>query len=95
MTSKFDYDLHKSYVQKGNNTIKGQAFLRQQGGGVVTCAGSEVLLVPDTPYFREMITILKSGKRPAGEMDPVGKSIIRRSRGDAQGNFIFNEVPDG
>ena len=96
MQTKFDYEMHKPYMQKGNNTIKGQGFLRQQGGGVVTCAGSEVLLLPATPFFRESINILRTGKKPISEkLDPASKTMIKRSQGDAQGNFTFNEVPDG
>jgi len=89
MQTKFDYEMHKPYVQKGNNTIKGQGFLRQQGGGVVTCAGRDVLLFPATPYFREFITIVNSRKKLITDpVDPAYRDIMKRSQGDAQGNFI-------
>ena len=45
-------------LKKGNNTIKGEAFLRQAGGRVVTCAGYEVSLTPVTAYATERIMAL-------------------------------------
>jgi hypothetical protein len=41
MKTKFDYAQHEPYMQPGNNGIKGQGFMRQLGGGVVTCAGTQ------------------------------------------------------
>jgi hypothetical protein len=95
MNIKFDADTHNPYMQKGKNTIKGQGFLRQQGGGVVTCAGEDVNLLPATPYFRELLIIYKSGKKPMGDIDPSFKTIRRQTKADAQGNFTFTDLPDG
>jgi hypothetical protein len=44
--------------QEGNNTITGEAFLRQNGGGVVTCAGYDVRLVPNTPYASKRMYVI-------------------------------------
>ncbi len=41
--------------KQGNNTIKGQAFLRTIGGYIRTCAGYDVLLVPFSSYAKERI----------------------------------------
>ena len=51
-----------AFAEGGTGRIKGQAFLRQDGGAVVTCSGSEVLLMPDTPSTREIVHLLKEGK---------------------------------
>lgn len=42
ITTPFDREAHAPYYLSGTGSIHGQAFLRQQGGGVVTCAGSPI-----------------------------------------------------
>jgi len=97
MQTKFDYSEHQPYLQPGENGIRGQGFLRQQGGGVVTCAGSEVYLFPATSFFREMMMHLRAGKAPQieGYIDPTFKPVIKQSQCDAQGNFSFAKLPNG
>jgi hypothetical protein len=95
MQTKFDTEEHKPYTETGNNTIKGQAFLRQRGGGIVTCAGSDVMLVPATSFFREAINLFRAGKKPLSNIDPTYSNMIKRSQGDAQGNFSFRNLPNG
>ena len=97
MQTKFDYSEHKPYMEPGENGIKGQGFLRQKGGGVVTCAASEVIMVPATSFFREMMTHFRAGKNPQieGTIDPAFKPIIKQTQCDAQGNFFFANVPNG
>jgi hypothetical protein len=96
--TKFDYSEHEPYAKPGENGISGQAFLRQQGDSVVTCAGSRVLLLPATSYFREMFwhMIVAGGEpKPPETAYPCLKGMIRRTECDAQGNFSFSEIPDG
>ena len=88
--------------QPGDNSIEGQAFLRQSGGGVVTCAGRDVRLIPQTPYARERIrniygTILgpARGRQEVDTADPRYWEMSRQTTCDAQGNFRFTNVPDG
>jgi hypothetical protein len=97
MQTQFDYDQHKPYTLAGNNGIKGQGFLRQQGGGIITCAGSPVYLMPATPFFREIIGHFRAGKNPqlGAQLDPAYKPMIKQSQCDAQGNFSFAQLPDG
>ncbi len=97
MHTKLDYSEHEPYAQSGENGISGRAFLREQGESVVTCAGSRVLLLPGTSYFREMIGHMVAGSEPEPPETayPSLKSMIRRTQCDAQGNFSFLEVPDG
>ena len=92
-------------VGKGSGRISGQAFLRQNGGGVITCAGNGVNLTPVTPYATERITAFygndTSGYRipmfapqlPKGE--PGYNESFRTATCDAQGNFSFTELPAG
>jgi hypothetical protein len=98
MQTAFDAEEHRPYAQTGANTIKGQGFLRQQGGGVVTCAGSTVLLMPATSFFREFINHYRSGRNPelgGVGVDPGLRAMIKQSQCDAQGNFAFSSLPDG
>jgi hypothetical protein len=98
MQTKFDYSEHEPYAKPGENGISGQAFVRQQEDSVVTCAGSRVLLVPATSYFREMfwhMIIAGSEPEPPETPYPSLKSMIRKTQCDAQGNFSFSEIPDG
>lgn len=78
----------------GPATITGQAFLRQRGGGVVTCGGMPVLIVPATAYFREMFEINHRGESPIGGQAAVGEFGIKTTC-DAQGNFTFDRIQKG
>jgi hypothetical protein len=89
---------HVAYMTPGTIKVNGQAFLRQQGGGTVTCAGSRAVLFPATGYFRDSTDILARGgipdisnNRPGADM----KALIRETRCDAQGNFEFEKVAAG
>jgi hypothetical protein len=96
MQTTFNYEEHRAYSQTGTSTIRGQGFLRQKGGGTVTCAGNEVILVPATSFFREFIRLLRTGKIPATEnVDSSYKAIFKQSQCDAQGNFLFDNLPSG
>lgn len=73
------------------NTVTGQAFLTQKGGGVVTCAGQAVLMYPDTEYFEDIYDDVPSlDALPSEEA-----AFYKTSQCDAQGNFEFHKVPAG
>jgi hypothetical protein len=44
-----DMEAATAMLASGTSTIKGSALIRQRGGGVVTCAGNEIFLIPATP----------------------------------------------
>lgn len=90
----YDSAEHASYLKAGNGTIKGQGFLRQRGGGVVTCAGSPVLLFPATSYFREAVQIARTGRAIAPESH-VPEQLKKQTKCDAQGNFEFTNIAAG
>ena len=98
MQTRFDYSEHEQYARSGANSIYGKASLAKQGGGVVTCAGSRVLLMPATSYFREMFSymiVAGSEPNPPEKAYPSLRGMIRRAECDAQGNFSFSEIPNG
>lgn len=94
VSTPYDPAAHAHYAAAGSGSIKGQGFLRQQGGGVVTCAGSQVMLFPATPYFREAIGILRSG-RGVLPLTYAAQQLRKLATCDAQGNFQFGSVASG
>lgn len=80
----------KEEYQLGSNTVTGQAFLRQKGGGVVTCAGSPVLMYPDSQYFADIVDY-----DAISMLDKKAQPLFMGSTCDAQGNFEFHNVPAG
>ena len=86
----------------GTNELRGQAFLRQRDGDVVTCASNEVWLIPVTTYASERIrNIYGTTSAPAvwinrgDDADPRYWQDQRDTLCDAQGNFAFESVADG
>lgn len=86
----------------GANEVRGQAFLRQRGGDVVTCASETVWLIPVTTYASERIhNIYGTTSAPARSINQVDDADPRYLQDqqntvcDAQGNFSFESVADG
>jgi hypothetical protein len=101
----FDVAAAKAQLVDGTNTIRGSGFMRQKGGGVVTCAGQPVYLVPATSYATERVRLLygstekgvNSGSRNYrfNPDPPEYRSLTKTSRCDSQGSFVFERVADG
>lgn len=88
-----DYEYNK-YRIAGTGSVSGQAFLRQQGGGVVYGAGSEVILLPRTAYTGEIVNreVLRSTKL----MPPIDTRLpILKTQADGQGNYSFINLTYG
>lgn len=107
-TVPFDPQEVAFIQQRGPASIEGQAFMRQQGGGVVTCAGEEVALIPAGRYATQRITGIygnnQSGFAPLytlGRTDDTTAdarayaAAARLTACDAQGNFRFDGVANG
>lgn len=95
MRTAFSAQEHAAWNGSGDSSIEGQAFLRQRGGGVVTCAGQRVLLFPDTPYFQEVVSIASGGGKPATPPGPDAVAVTRNTMCDAEGRFRFSALPAG
>lgn len=105
--NSFDEDAARKMLEPGKNKITGSALIRQNGGGVVTCAGREVMLLPATKYTIERMFHLY-GLSERG-YNPVfgGRKIIfkpdypqylrttKRTICDAQGSFAFSDLSNG
>ncbi len=85
------------YLADGSSTISGQAFLTQQGGGVVKAAGREVTLDPATSTGTEWW--VRAGKLWVHRFVlPTSQNFIKARRkvtADADGRFIFENLPAG
>jgi hypothetical protein len=105
ISAPFDIAAAERMLQEGPNTVKGNGFMRQQGGGVVTCAGQTVNLVPATAYATERVRALydsteRGVNRGARNYTfvpdhPDYFKYVLSTRCDAQGNFVFERVADG
>ena len=108
MQSIFYADEVAFIHERGTNTIKGNAFLRQQGGDVVSCAGSEVLLIPKGSYSTERMKKLfgtASAKgfkeKPTVRFRRELKAVdgywhaLKRTTCDIDGKFEFRNVAAG
>jgi hypothetical protein len=101
----FDQEEAFRLVKEGANTIKGNASMRQPGGGVVTCAGQAVHLIPATAYAKQRMLALYSsterGVTPARRSykfvpdPPEYYALVRTTKCDSKGNFVFRRVSDG
>jgi hypothetical protein len=92
---------------QGRNGLAGKVAYRR-GPLRYTCAGSTVILTPETPWTRQRMSILyKSAERaalPADEVRartpsaPAGgdySAFVRRATCDAADRFSFGGLPDG
>ena len=88
----------------GMTTVEGQAFLRTTIGEVRTCAGREANLIPVTGYSRERMTNLYESTVQGYYfnysliLDEPDPRYLRDSRDgicDAEGDFVFKNVPPG
>ena len=101
----FDPSQGRYVLASGSGAIEGQAFMRQAGGGVVTCAGEEVTLFPATAYQQERMQIIygstDGGSRTTGignfppDRDPRAEPLQRTTTCDAEGDFEFRGLAAG
>lgn len=105
ITAKFD-PREAAFVKNGGSArLSGQAFMRQNGGGVVTCAGEEVNLFPATKYATERFAKIY-GDVSGGRINvfqgvslkgvpPEYLEYRRVATCDAEGDFEFSGVAPG
>lgn len=86
LASVFDSEFAESQIATGGGEISGTAFLRQQGGGVVTCAGQDVQLIPITDYASDRIFRLYGG------LPSINATAVQDVRSALRTNLKF--IPD-
>jgi hypothetical protein len=103
---KFDKAQADKMMMPGKNKISGSALIRQQGGGVVTCAGLDVYMMPATDYAKKWAGVIygseKGGYKPTNlqgiefiNLDKDFSQSIVAEKCTPSGNFVFNKVADG
>ena len=90
---------------EGTASIGGNSFLRQQNGGVVTCAGFQVLLLPAGAYADERIGVIYQsiikGFKPSiippaiDEAHPDYLRVSKQTVCDVDGRFKFSGLAAG
>lgn len=83
------------YLAGGNGVVKGEAFLKQRGGGLVTCAGNTVYLVPATSYYRQRLDAVKAGGRVLPVTDQTADKVRLLSKCNSRGEFSFTDLAPG
>jgi hypothetical protein len=99
----FDQAATAELLRPGPNTVTGSGLIRQVGGGVVTCAGNRVTLIPATSYSRKRMAAIYGPRRFARPQDVVNfrpnppeyQQTARVTACNAQGFFRFDNVADG
>jgi hypothetical protein len=97
ITTKFDPAEVAWSTKPGTASIHGQAFMKTVGGDVKTCAGNEVDLIPFNSYVTEQQDAVHHGLTWGGfsYLDPARKVAWRTTRCNAQGDFVFSNIPAG
>jgi hypothetical protein len=105
LNTRFDSEAAKRQISDGTNSVRGSGLIRQAGGGVVTCAGNPVFLMPVTGTAKEWATHVygspQGGYRPAGGRGVMFEgaeefmSVVRTANCDVQGLFKFERVANG
>jgi hypothetical protein len=78
----------------GTGVVRGQVSLVAQGGDVMVAAGNRVTLNPVTSYSSQWYESAHL-KQPLADFDSRIKAYVREVDADAEGRFIFANVPEG
>lgn len=95
-TAKFSETEYAPYGRSGGATIEGQAFAMTRGGDSKKCAGRQVILHPATSYSTEWFehaVLQEEIVQPIGDVR-LGQ-YQRTTTSDADGRFVFENVPAG
>ena len=94
--TSFDEAAFAPYAGRGDANLRGEAYAQLPGGRVVMAADSEVVLVPDTAYTRELLEPAQSGRYTGvANFDPRYFQYRRTARTDGNGAFVFRDIPAG
>ncbi len=92
-----------SFIKKsGVAVIEGEAFLRENSGGLKHASGEVVRLIPQSDYARSRFAKLYGGEKyvsardiPKVPADPSYVDYTRTTKVDERGHFTFDHVPPG
>lgn len=93
-----DVHLYEWALSDGSGEIAGEAFLRQRGGGVVTCAGAGVVAYPAGPWVDAWVKANDPYWRSnmfEEELHPDLFGYTRHTTCRNDGTFVFRNMPAG
>lgn len=73
--------------------VRGQAFYKMPSGRVLSCAGSDVMLIPATGYNMEAEQSIGAGKGFPENYERRGLKYARKTMCDGAGHFSFENLP--
>lgn len=83
------------YDKPGTGSVKGEGFLKQRGGGVVTCAGNDVIITPATSYWIQRLQAVRGGQPVRPPTNPAALSVRKASKCNSRGEFEFSGLAAG
>ena len=86
-------DDFRTWTQSGPYTVSGQAFFKQPGGQVITCAGESVALMPLTSYTMELSKLLETGHGFPANYERRAHKYDHKAMCDGAGKFRFEDMP--
>lgn len=92
--SASDSARYAAYSRPGRGAIVGRASARSWTGDVKYAAGCEIILVPNTPYFAEMVEKHLTPERIAS-LEPSARACVRTAAAHSLGAFEFHDLPAG
>lgn len=101
MTTAFDPEAGSFIHMKGRAKVSGQAFVRLNSGKLLRAVGTDITLIPRTPYADERIAAIYGDDKQAGwgvniaDADPRYLQDMRTTVASSGGSFSFNDVADG
>lgn len=93
-TVPFNAAEYEPYDRPGTSVIRGQGFMRTQGGDVKLCAGADVVCVPATSYSDEGFAVLMRGQQIEAA-DARTAAYGRQTIADGDGRFEFTGLAAG
>lgn len=81
------------WMGQGRTTLNGQGFYKMPSGRLISCAGSEVLLIPANGYNVEALQSIGSGTGFPENYNRSAYKFVRRTICDGAGRFVFQNVP--
>jgi hypothetical protein len=91
----FPLEEYEALTSSGTASVSGRACQQTRAGSIKTAADEEILLTPITTYSNQWKDVSLVGRLPLAEPDPRLEAYIRRTTADADGRFIFRDVPPG
>lgn len=98
---RFDESEFAAYRGPGSGTVTGQLAVRSSNGAEHvgnfggSIAGVPVTLIPVTAYTKEMVEREIGNGENLGASDPRLEKYVRVTKTDGNGDFVFNQVPEG